>query len=197
MSELSVPGTGKYYSRRAGRIHMEISSGNRSCVYPCYYSSSKSPIHCCFNQLMTSLSKHTFKINPKKLQTPPETHIGMQSELQAKVPFLRAWVPICDDRAVKSEYKSIELFELEGTLKVHLVQFPCSEQEHRQLYQVLRALSSLILSVSKDGAATTSLGNLCFIILTVKNGFLISSLNLPFFSWKPFPLILSQQTWVS
>ena len=61
---------------------------------------------------------------------------------------------------------------------------------------MLRAPSSLTLGVSKDGASTTSQGNLCqcLTILTVKNSFLISNLTLSFFSWKPFPLILSQQT---
>jgi len=37
-------------------------------------------------------------------------------------------------------------------LKFHLVRFPCSEQEHPQLHQVLRALSSLSLSISRDGS---------------------------------------------
>ena len=35
----------------------------------------------------------------------------------------------------------MELFELEGTFKGHLVQLPCSEQGHLQLDQVLRAQS--------------------------------------------------------
>ena len=42
----------------------------------------------------------------------------------------------------------MELFELEGTFKGHRVQLPCSEQGHLQLHQVLRAPSSLTLSVS-------------------------------------------------
>ena len=33
----------------------------------------------------------------------------------------------------------VELFELEGTLKGHLIQLPCNEQGHLQLDQVLRA----------------------------------------------------------
>ena len=43
--------------------------------------------------------------------------------------------------------------------------------------RLLRALSSLTLSVSRDGASTTSLGNLfqCFTTF-----FIISRLNLPF-----------------
>jgi len=54
-----------------------------------------------------------------------------------------------------------ELFELEQSPKGHLVQLPCNEQGHLQLYQVLRAPSSLTLGVCRDGASTTSLDNLC------------------------------------
>ena len=48
------------------------------------------------------------------------------------------------------------------------------------------------MNVSRDGASTTSQGNLfqCLTILIVKN-FLISNLNLPSFSLKPLPFILS------
>ena len=51
----------------------------------------------------------------------------------------------------------IASFELEGTLKSHLVQLPCNEQGHLQLHQMLRAPFSLTLDVSKDGASSTSL----------------------------------------
>jgi len=51
----------------------------------------------------------------------------------------------------------IEFFELEGTHRGHLVQFPCSEQGCLQLHQVLRVPSSLTLSVSGDGATSTDL----------------------------------------
>ena len=57
--------------------------------------------------------------------------------------------------------KIIECFELEGTIKGHLVQLPCKERGHLQLHQVLRSPSSLTLGVSKGGAPTTSLCNLC------------------------------------
>jgi len=90
----------------------------------------------------------------------------------------------------------IQSLELEGTLEDHLLQLPCNEQGHLQLKQVLRALVSLILSVSRDGASTTSLGNLCqcLTMFTVKNFFFLSNLFLPSFSLKSFPLVLSQHT---
>ena len=61
--------------------------------------------------------------------------------------------------------------------------------------RLLRAASSLDLNASSDGASTTSLGNLGqgFTNHIVKNFFLISSLNLPSLSLKPFLLVLSQQ----
>jgi len=83
---------------------------------------------------------------------------------------------------------STESFELEGSLKGHLVQLPGNEQGHLQLHQVLRAPSSLTLSVSKGWDTTTSLGNPFQYLTTfiVKSYFLISNLNLPSFSLKPF-----------
>ncbi|KAK4827187.1 hypothetical protein QYF61_015149, partial [Mycteria americana] len=59
----------------------------------------------------------------------------------------------------------------------------------------VRAPSNLTLNVSRDGASTTSLGNLfqCLTTLTVKNFFLKSSLNLPSLSLKPLLLVLSPQ----
>ena len=47
-----------------------------------------------------------------------------------------------------SESGITELFELEGTLKGHLVQLSCSVQGHLQLHQVFRAPSSPTLSVT-------------------------------------------------
>jgi len=95
---------------------------------------------------------------------------------------LRIWVflEICFYGANPSIV--IESFELEGTLKGHLVQLPYSEQGHPQLNQVFRAPSSLILNVS--------LGILCqcFTALIV-TFFHISNLNLSlFFIWNHFPL---------
>jgi len=53
------------------------------------------------------------------------------------------------------------------------------------------ARSSLTLKVSGSGLSTTSLGNpfQCLTTLTVKDFFLISNLNLPSISLKPFPLV--------
>ena len=57
-------------------------------------------------------------------------------------------------------YRTIESFKLEVRLKCHPVQLPWIEQGYLQLDQVLKALSIQILSLSMDGASTTSLGNL-------------------------------------
>lgn len=54
----------------------------------------------------------------------------------------------------------VELFELEGTLICHLVRPSCNEQGNSCI-RVLKALSSLILNDPRDGASTTSPGNLC------------------------------------
>ena len=61
---------------------------------------------------------------------------------------------------------------------------------------VLKASSKMIFNISKDESSTTSLDKLfqCHTNLTVKIFFFISNLNLPSFSLKPFPLLLSQQT---
>ena len=62
-----------------------------------------------------------------------------------------------------------------------------------------RATSSLALNASRDGASTASLGNLfqCVTTLWVKNFLLISNLNLPCLSLKPFPLVLSLTTLIN
>jgi len=59
--------------------------------------------------------------------------------------------------------------------------------------RVLQATSNLALNTAREGAATASLGNLgqCLTTLRVKNFFLVSNLNLPSFSLKPLPLVLS------
>ena len=76
---------------------------------------------------------------------------------------------------------------LVGTSEGCLVQLPCKEQEHHSWIRLLRALK-----VSRDGASTTSLGNLfqCLTALTVKDFFLVSNLNQPYLSLKSFPLVL-------
>ena len=79
-------------------------------------------------------------------------------------------------------HRIIESFELEGTLKSHVVQFPCNEPTPNTYSSIrlLRAPSSLALDVSRDGTATTSLGTLFHYLtnLIVKNFFHISNLNL-------------------
>jgi len=62
----------------------------------------------------------------------------------------------------------------------------------KQQTRLPRATSSLALSASRDGASTTILGNLfqCITTLWVRSFLLVSNLNLPCLSLKPFPLIL-------
>ena len=98
----------------------------------------------------------------------------------------------------------IELYELEGTLKGHLVQLPCNEQGQLQLHQVLTAPYSLSMAVCRDGAATTSLSNpfQYFTTLTVKKiikktytrTFSLYPGHISSFQLKLLPLVLSQQT---
>ena len=88
--------------------------------------------------------------------------------------------------------KTIEWFGLGGTFTDHLNHPSCNEQGHIQLHQILRALFNIMLNISKGGASTTSLGNLCqcFTTLIVKNFFLISYLNL-LYRKSPSPSFLS------
>ena len=61
--------------------------------------------------------------------------------------------------------------------------------------KLLRALSSLTLDISRNGASTTSWGNLfhCLTIHVCKTFLLYTNLNLPSFSLKSFPYVLPQQ----
>jgi len=58
-------------------------------------------------------------------------------------------------------HRIVESFQLEGTLKGHLVQLPCNKHRDLQVEQVLRAPSSLTLTVSRDRTSILSLSNLC------------------------------------
>ena len=92
-----------------------------------------------------------------------------------------------------------ELPGLAGTFQGHLVQHP--PPLHRDIFnriRLLRAPSSLALHASRDGASTTSRGNLGqgLTTLIVKNFFLLSSLILPSLSLKPSPLVLLLQALV-
>jgi len=59
--------------------------------------------------------------------------------------------------------------------------------------RLLKAPSNLALNIAREGAATASLGNLGqgLTTLMVKNFFLTSNINLPSFSLKLSPLVLS------
>ena len=53
-----------------------------------------------------------------------------------------------------------EIFELEETLKGHLVQLPATSRDAYSYIRLLRAPSSLTLVVSRERTSTISLGNL-------------------------------------
>ena len=57
-------------------------------------------------------------------------------------------------------HRIIESLESEGTFKGHVVQLPTNEEGHHSYIRLPRAWSSLTLKVSRDGASTTSVGNL-------------------------------------
>jgi len=59
--------------------------------------------------------------------------------------------------------------------------------------RLLKAPSSLALNTVREKTATAALGNLCqgLTTLRVKNFFITANLNLPSFSLKPLPLVLS------
>lgn len=54
-------------------------------------------------------------------------------------------------------YGVIESFGLVGTVKGQLLKLPCNKQEHLQLGQIARALSSVTLGVPRHRASATSL----------------------------------------
>ena len=87
----------------------------------------------------------------------------------------------------------IEWFELEGTFKIIQFQPPCYRQGHLLLDQV--AHSPILPGLEFPGRRHSQPCWATFfqrlITLIVKNFFLISSLNLPSSSLKPFPLLLS------
>ena len=74
-----------------------------------------------------------------------------------------------------SLHRIIELIELEGTFKGHLVQPLCNDQGHIQLDQIAQS------PIQPDFE--------CLFI--IKNFSLMSSLNLPSFNLTLFPLVLS------
>ena len=86
----------------------------------------------------------------------------------------------------------MEPFELEGPLKTILSNSP---PLNRDTHSSISAQSPVQpdLGCLQGWGTTTSLYNLCHCLTTLygKNFFLISNLNLPSFSLKPFPLVLS------
>lgn len=74
-------------------------------------------------------------------------------------------------------HKIINSFELEGTIKGHLIQLLSVNKDIYSWITLLKAQIRLTLNVTKDGASTTSLDNLYQFLTTfsVKNFLLMSS----------------------
>ena len=103
-------------------------------------------------------------------------------------PLKTAWPPPLDSCA-SGVYRRIiiESFELEGTFKGH----PGHEQGHPQLCQVLRAPSSLTLSVSKHPPLRAACASASLpLLLKTSSLYPVCISN---FILKPFPLFLSPQ----
>jgi len=80
-----------------------------------------------------------------------------------------------------------------GHFKIISSNFPAMNRDICCYIRLLKAPSNLILNVSRGGASITSHCVpvfQCLTTLIVKIFFLISSLKLPSFSLKPFPLVL-------
>lgn len=79
-------------------------------------------------------------------------------------------------RCCQAFHRTIEWFEMERTLRGHLAQLPYSEQGAPLAPSGAQSPYSLGLSVSSDGAGTTSLCSVfqCLTSLILKNLFLIS-----------------------
>jgi len=92
-----------------------------------------------------------------------------------------------------SDHRIIEWPGLKRTTMIIEFEPPAMCRVANHQTRLPRATSSLALNASRDGASTTSLGNLfqCITTLCVKNLFLTSNLNLPCLSLKSFSLVLS------
>jgi len=108
------------------------------------------------------------------------------------VPSFPSFGKTNDSYLYRNSHRITECFGLGGTFRGHPAQPPAVSRDIFNWVRLLRAPSNLAWNVSRDGASTTSLGNLgqCLTTLTAKKFFLISGLNLPSFSLKPLLLVL-------
>jgi len=130
---------------------------------PSVTGSVNEPAHC--PQVCTSTAAHRVCLWVSQLHSCPDKGTaGVTDSLVLSQGYR-------NPHGTRHRHRIIEPFQLEGTLKGHLVHLPCNKQGHPQLHQVLRAPSSLTSNASMDGASTTSWAPRfqCLTILIVKN----------------------------
>lgn len=92
--------------------------------------------------------------------------------------------------SIRLHHGIVEWFWLKGKeLQRSLSSNPLPQQRHLPLTRLLKTPSNLVFNISRNRAATVSLGHLFQHLptLIVQNFFLISNLNQPCFSSKPLP----------
>jgi len=145
------------------------------------------------------ISKHHLHLlSPRhdEAQLPNLQRTAHSSSLPLETNWKHPYFVTCmrsQDSSLSSTLRITDWFGWEETFQGHPVPPPAMGRDIFKEIRVLRALSNLAWNVSRDGASPTTLGNLGqgLTTLNVKNFFLRSSRNLPSFSLKPSPLVLS------
>ena len=108
-------------------------------------------------------------------------HLGFTGRPGQKILFTDSHSPGVLAHGVQSYHRIIGWLGLKRTTMTIEFQPPAMCRVTNHQTRLPRATSSLALNASRDGASTTSLGNLfqCVTTLFVKNFLLISNLNLP------------------
>ena len=105
--------------------------------------------------------------------------------------FFPLWLYLLESQAF-AHFRIIESesFRLDKIFKI--TESSCKPNSAKSTTKPLNATSARLLNTSRDGDSAAYPGSLfwCLPTLSVKNSFLISSLNLPWHNWRPSPLDL-------